>query len=116
MDLDAPVEVTIGPYETYSDGLFGYKAAFEAYVTLALPQESAALARYKERLPFLEKNLPLPDADKNLNRGTESPIRVVDVVYAAGEATAGVPASPTTCPTTSGCARPRARRRSCSRT
>ncbi|HZF11103.1 MAG TPA: peptidase [Thermoanaerobaculia bacterium] len=92
MDLDAPVEVTIGPYETYSDGLFGYKAAFEAYVTLALPQESAALARYKERLPFLEKNLPLPDADKNLNRGTESPIRVVDVVYAAGEATAGVPA------------------------
>ncbi|MCB1053998.1 MAG: hypothetical protein KDD11_00620, partial [Acidobacteria bacterium] len=30
MDLDAPVEVTIGPYETYEDELFGYKAAFEA--------------------------------------------------------------------------------------
>ena len=51
MDLDAPVEVTIGPYETYEDELFGYKAAFEAFVTVNLPKESAALARYKERLP-----------------------------------------------------------------
>src|SRR5947209_13598656 len=80
MDLDAPVEVTIGPYETYEDDLYGYKAAFEAFVTVNLPKESAALALYKERLPWLERNLPIPDADKNLNRGTESPIRVVDTV------------------------------------
>ena len=92
MDLEAPVEVTIGPYETYGDGLFGYKAAFEAYVTVALPKDSAALTRFKASLPFLERNLPIPDADKNLTRGTESPIRVVDVAYAAGDATAGVPA------------------------
>jgi hypothetical protein len=90
MDLDAPVEVTIGPYETYEDDLLGYKAAFEAYVTVNLPKESAALSRYKERLPWLEKNLPIPDADKNLHRGTDSPIRVVDIAYGAGEAQAGV--------------------------
>jgi hypothetical protein len=90
MDLDAPVEVTIGPYETYEDELFGYKAAFEAFVTVNLPKESAALARYKERLPWLEKNLPIPDVDKNLHRGAESPIRVVDVVYGGGENRAGV--------------------------
>src|SRR6202035_5807430 len=90
MDLDAPVEVTIGPYETYGDGLFGYKAAFESFVTVALPKESAAPARYKERLPWLERNLPIPDKDKNLSRGTESPIRVVDQAYAAGEAGAAV--------------------------
>ena len=30
MDLDAPLDITIGPYETYNDELFGYKAAFEA--------------------------------------------------------------------------------------
>jgi len=90
MDLDAPVEVTIGPYETYEDDLFGYKAAFEAYVTVNLPKESAALGRYKERLPWLEKNLPIPDADKNLHRGTDSPIRVVDIAFGAGEAQAGV--------------------------
>jgi peptidase M49-like protein len=90
MDLDAPVEVTIGPYETYEDGLFGYKTAFEAFVTVALPKESEALARYKERLPWLERNLPIPDQDKNLNRGTESPIRVVDTYYASGDTRAGV--------------------------
>jgi hypothetical protein len=90
MDLDAPVEVTIGPYETYEDELFGYKAAFESFVTVNLPKESAALARYKERLPWLERNLPIPDEHKNLNRGTESPIRVVDTVYSSGETRAGV--------------------------
>ena len=26
MDLDAPLDITIGPYETYNDELFGYKA------------------------------------------------------------------------------------------
>jgi hypothetical protein len=90
MDLDAPVEITIGPYETYEDELFGYKASYEAFVTVNLPKESAALALYKERLPWLERNLPIPDADKNLNRGTESPIRVVDVYFEGGEARAGV--------------------------
>jgi hypothetical protein len=90
MDLDAPVEVTIGPYETYEDELYGYKAAFEAFVTVSLPEESAALARFKERLPWLERNLPIPDEHKNLDRGTESPIRVVDEVFTAGDTKAGV--------------------------
>lgn len=90
MDLDAPVEVTIGPYETYEDLLFGYKTAFEAFVTVNLPKESAALTRYKERLPWLEGNLPIPDEHKNPNRGTESPIRVVDSVFTAGDTRAGV--------------------------
>src|SRR6185295_1313946 len=92
MDLDAPVEVTIGPYETYEDDLLGYKAAFESYVTVNLPAEAKELARYKERLPWLERNLPLPDGMKNFERGTDSPIRVVDVASAAGDARAGVPA------------------------
>jgi hypothetical protein len=90
MDLDAPVEITIGPYETYEDSLYGYKSAFEAYVTVALPKESEALSRYKEQLPWLEKNLPIPDQDKNLKRGSSSPIRVVDQVYASGDGRRGV--------------------------
>jgi len=90
MDIDAPVEVTIGPYETYEDGLLGYKAAFEAFVTVALPEPSRALARYKEMLPWLEGNLPIPDRHKNPKRGTESPIRVVDVVFTSGDANSGV--------------------------
>ncbi len=90
MDLTAPVEVTIGPYETYEDELFGYKAAFTAFVTVALPAESAALDRYKARLPWLERNLPIPEEQKNLDRGTESPMRVVDLVFTGGDTKAGV--------------------------
>ncbi|MGH9363208.1 MAG: dipeptidyl-peptidase 3 family protein, partial [Thermoanaerobaculia bacterium] len=90
MDVDAPVEVTIGPYETYEDGLFGYKAAFESFATVDVPAESAKLQGYKQRLPWLEGNLPIPEAQKNRSRGTESPIRVVDLVFAAGEARSGV--------------------------
>jgi hypothetical protein len=90
MDLDAPVEVTIGPYETYEDGLFGAKTSFEAFVTMALPEESAKLSGYKAELPWLERNLPIPDEHKNLDRGTESPIRVVDLVFSGGDTKAGV--------------------------
>ncbi len=90
MDLDSPVEVTIGPYETYEDGLFGFKASFEAFVTVTDPQESQRLAKFKDELPWLEGHLPIPDKDKNPNRGTESPIRVVDLVYSGGDTRAGV--------------------------
>lgn len=90
MDLDSPVEITIGPYEVYEDSLFGYKAAFEAFVTVDLPAESAALTRYKQLLPWLEGNLPIPAEHRNPDRGTESPIRVVDVLYVGGDSKAGV--------------------------
>jgi hypothetical protein len=90
MDLDSRVEVTIGPYEVYEDGLFGYKAAFEAFVTVTDPEESARLASFKDDLPWLETNLPLADEYKNPGRGSESPIRVVDLVYSAGDTRAGV--------------------------
>ena len=30
MDLDAPLDITIGPYETYNDELFGYKAGLRS--------------------------------------------------------------------------------------
>ncbi|MFQ5349785.1 MAG: hypothetical protein ACE5EG_05010 [Thermoanaerobaculia bacterium] len=90
MELDSPIEVTIGPYETYEDGLFGYKAAFEAFVTMASDEESVRLERFKALLPWLERNLPIPEEHKNLDRGSESPIRVVDVVYVGGDSKAGV--------------------------
>jgi len=90
MDLDSPVEITIGPYEVYEDKLFGYKTAFESFVTITDPEESKKLDRYKAELPAMERNLPIPEKMKNLNRGSESPIRVVDVVLTAGDTKAGV--------------------------
>jgi hypothetical protein len=89
MDLDSQVEITIGPYETYEDELMGIKAAFEAYVTVADPAASAALAKFKKLLPAMEQHLPVPREVKT-KRGAESPIRVVDLVFAAGDARASV--------------------------
>ena len=90
MDLDSDIEVVIGPYDTYEDALFGYKAAFESFLCVAQPEDSARLAVFKSELPFLERNLPIPDEHKNFDRGSESPIRVVDELFAAGDTRAGV--------------------------
>lgn len=89
MDLESPVEVTIGPYETYEDELLGAKAAFEAFVTVTDPEASARLSKFKSLLPKMEQNLPVPDEVKTV-RGSESPIRVVDVVYTSGDAAKSV--------------------------
>jgi hypothetical protein len=90
MDINSPLEVAIGPYETYEDGLFGYKAAFEAFVCVEQPADSAQLDKYKKELPFLESRLPIPDEFKNTKRGSDSPIRVADELITAGEARCGV--------------------------
>ena len=90
MDLDSAIEVVIGPYETYEDHLFGYKAAFESFVCVVQPEDSARLEIFKSQLPFLERNLPIPDRHKNFDRGSESPIRVVDEVFTGGDTRAGV--------------------------
>jgi hypothetical protein len=90
MDLSGPIEVVIGPYEVYEDKLFNYKAAYESFVTVVDAPESAKLAAYAHALPDMERNLPEPEQYKNLNRGTESPIRVVQEIYTAGDARRGV--------------------------
>ena len=90
MDLDAPIDVTIGPYETYSDGVFGSKAAFEAYVTLRDEAETATLGRFSGLLQDLENNLPIEPRYRNPKLGAAAPIRVVNVVYSSGEGNSGV--------------------------
>ena len=90
MDLDAPIDVTIGPYETYEDELFNYKAAFEAYVTLRDEAESAKLARFSKYLQQIENNLPLDPRYRNPKLGAASPIRVVNEVFGSGEGNSGV--------------------------
>ena len=93
MDLDSDVEVVIGPYEVYEDALFNYKASFESFVTVRDRAESDKLAVYAKHLRDMEANLPIPDAHKRLNRKFESPIRVVQEIYTAGEARRGVQTS-----------------------
>jgi hypothetical protein len=90
MDLNAPIDVTIGPYETYEDELFGYKAAFEAYVTLTDAAESAKLQKFSQHLQELENNLPMEPRYRNPKLGAASPMRVVNEVFASGEGNNGV--------------------------
>jgi hypothetical protein len=91
MDVkDNIIDVTIGPYEVYEDNLFNYKAAFEAFVCIRDPKESVRLDGLAGYLVKMEQNLPIPDEHKNLNRGSESPISVVDLVFSAGDTKAGV--------------------------
>jgi len=90
MDLEAPIDVTIGPYETYEDELFGYKAAFEAYVTLTDAAQSAKLKKFGQHLQELENNLPLEARYRNPKLGASSPMRVVNEVFASGDGNDGV--------------------------
>jgi hypothetical protein len=85
MDLDAPLDITIGPYETYNDELFGYKAAFEAYVNLRDDQETAKLAAFSQHLQEIESNLPIDPQYRNPKLGAAAPMRVVDEIFSAGD-------------------------------
>lgn len=89
MELDASIEPTIGPYEVYEDEWFNYKAAFEAFIAITDAAETAQLARFSGHLQDLEEHLPIdPSFRKKL--GGYSPIRVVNLVFASGDANHGV--------------------------
>lgn len=91
MDLEGtPIEVAIGPYEVYTDRLYGKKTAFESFVTLKDPEASAALDKYKGYLRDMEANLPIPDEHKNFQRGFASPIAVADQIQGGGDNVPGV--------------------------
>lgn len=91
MDLErTPIEIAIGPYEVYTDTLYGRKTAFEAFVTLRDPDESKALEVYKGELRGMEQNLPVEAKYKNFQRGFESPLVVADQVHGGGDNVPGV--------------------------
>ena len=90
MELDASVEPTIGPYEVYEDTWFASKAAFEAFVTVRDDDETAKLEKFGSQLQGLEDRLPIDPQYRNKALGALSPIRVVNVVFSAGDANRGV--------------------------
>lgn len=90
MKVDAPIDATIGPYETYMDEVFGYKAAFEAYITLRDDAESAKLKMFSDHLQEIENNLPMDPKFRNKKIGALAPIRVVNEVLATGDGAHGV--------------------------
>ena len=70
MDLDAPLDITIGPYETYNDEIFGYKAAFEAYVNVRDEAgDGEAASSSAEHMQEVENNLPIDPKYRNPKLG-----------------------------------------------
>ena len=91
MDLDDhTIEVIIGPYEVYEDGLFNYKASFETFLTIVDPLSTERLKTFANYLTEMEENLPIPQDHKNFERGSDSPIVVAQEVFSAGDTKAGV--------------------------
>jgi len=84
-----PVELVIGPIETYEDRLYGYRAAYESYVLLKDMEWSERLARFAEFLPELQRGLPVPEAYKAETPGTDSDLNAYDALYYAGDSNAG---------------------------
>jgi hypothetical protein len=90
MDLNAPLDITIGPYETYNDELFGYKAAFEAYINLRDEEETGKLSAFTAHLQEIEDHLPIDPQYRTPHLGAAAPIRVVDEIFGSGDGDHGV--------------------------
>ncbi|XP_028789735.1 nudix hydrolase 3-like [Neltuma alba] len=84
MELDSKLDITIGPYETYTDKLFGYKATFEAFIGVRDEKASAQLKLFGDNLQVLEQNLPLDNVYKSENVNA-APIRIIQLIYNAGD-------------------------------
>ncbi|CAA6671017.1 unnamed protein product [Spirodela intermedia] len=75
MELDSKLDVTIGPYETYEDELYGYKATFEAFI--GVKRRSSYLSSQT-----LGDNLQITST--SLKMLLPAPIRVIRLVYNSG--------------------------------
>ena len=90
MDMkNNPIDVVIGPIENYEDQLYGYRAAFEAYVLIKDLSWSEKLAKYAQYLPELQKELPVSKKYKAEVPGSDADLNAYDVIYYGGHSNAG---------------------------
>jgi hypothetical protein len=83
------IDFVVGPIENYTDGLFEYKAAFEAFVLIKDREWSEKLSKFVALLPELQSGLPVNEEYKSEKPGTESDLNVYDAIYYAGDCNAG---------------------------
>jgi hypothetical protein len=83
------VDVVIGPIETYQDTLFGYKAAFSAYVLIKDVAWSKRLERFAAYLPELQRELPVDPRLKAESPGSDADLNAYFAVFYAGDSNSG---------------------------
>jgi hypothetical protein len=91
---DNLVEIVIGPFEVYEDGLNGLKASYESFVYINDRKEMEKIKGYLDFLGEMQKNLPVEQKYKDQEvGGLESPLNVVIEVFTAGDTKAGIQTS-----------------------
>eukprot|EP00767_Chilomastix_cuspidata_P000918 gnl/Chilomastix_cuspidata/1267.p1 GENE.gnl/Chilomastix_cuspidata/1267~~gnl/Chilomastix_cuspidata/1267.p1 ORF type:complete len:632 (-),score=250.24 gnl/Chilomastix_cuspidata/1267:2-1897(-) len=86
---DSALDVTVGPYETYMDEFKGLRAAFEIFVGVTDVDETARIGVYTNVLQSLEDALPEDEACKRAGISLGGSVKVIDLVFSAGEAPQG---------------------------
>lgn len=90
MDMkNNPIELVIGPIETYQDALYGYRAAFETFVLIKDQVWSERLARFAKYMPELQRGLPVDEAYKAEVPGSDADLNAYDLAYCAGDCNSG---------------------------
>ena len=90
MDMKSnPVDIVIGPIESYEDALFGYKTAYEGIVLVKDQEWSQRLTRFAQFLPELQRGLPVPDKYKAQMPGSNADLNAYAAVYYGGDANVG---------------------------
>lgn len=82
---EVPMELVIGPYEVYSDALFGRKAMYEGMLLRVDKERCDRLSQIEENLDALAAAFPLPNGSKPAVGGL-APMIVANLIYNAGEA------------------------------
>ena len=87
---DNDIDVVIGPIESYEDGLFNYRAAYEAVVFVRDLEATKELQMFKDHILEFESKLPY---DKKYIRttvdGSKHILNMVNVCYFGGDCQAG---------------------------
>lgn len=87
---DNPIDVVIGPIETYDDELMGLKASYEAAALVKDARETRALGVYRENLSGMAEALPVDGPLKKSNTGSGNVLEVVNVARLSGDFNCGI--------------------------
>lgn len=90
MDMkDSNIDIVIGPIENYEDGIFNYKAAFEAVIMIKDAAATQELAMFRNNVPNFEAALPIDKKYLKAAVSDNSQVNIANVAYFGGDCQKG---------------------------